>query len=106
MNSRGWSRAVGRLWNGTLGLDPLRQLGGRGVELQRRVRLAGAGLAGDEDGPVVVAEGRQVTVGVQHGDAHGDPGGLGGTAGGRAQKVGLWAGERCLLERAPCVLTQ
>lgn len=47
------------------------QVGGGGVQLQCCVRLAGAGLAGDQYGPVVPAEGEQVAARVQDGDADG-----------------------------------
>lgn len=61
-------------------LDRVDEVGGRGTELEGRVRLAGAGLARDENGPVVAPESQQVTARVEDRDGSGDTGCLRGGA--------------------------
>lgn len=71
------------------GADRVDEVGRGGVELEGRVRLAGAGLARDEDGPVVPPEGEQLAARVEDGDGDRDAGGFGGGTGSVDQRFGV-----------------
>lgn len=72
----------------------LDQVSGRGVQLQCRVRLAGAGLPRDQYGRVVPPEAEQMTARIQNADAAPHPEAFGGTNGGVDEALGIAGGER------------
>lgn len=75
-------------------LDRVDEIGGRGTELEGRVRLAGAGLARDENGPVVAPESQQVAARVEDRDGSGDTGCLRGGASSGDERFRVLDGQR------------
>lgn len=76
-----------------VGAYEIDQVGGRRVQLQGGVRLAGAGLPGDQHSCVIPPEAEQMTPRIEDGDAAPHPEALGGANGSLGQGVGVAGGE-------------